>query len=317
MRDVFNDALYAPPGRLADVLISKVTKGDESELPDDVRARLDRLVDAPGRPGLLARVRLAADVLFLFDHAPNWTTSRIIPLFDWSSPDAAHVWSARKYLNHIGSPKLFGLVKQPFLQMFGRSDTPAEDLRTFAEWLTAILIANQADGAGYPLLATEARSALRRARVSALSSVAHRLAFEMESVTAEQKLVRWGTVVGPVFQAIWPLDVELQTPAATLALVQILLASGDAFPEAADMIIPFIRRPDDPRAQWPVFSIAEAPEILFQSAPSKMLDMIAAVVGEAPPGSVYALGKALSRLRGVDPTLADTRKFQKLAAMAM
>src|SRR5208283_1764616 len=163
MRDVFNDTLNAPPGQLAEVLLGKVTKGDGSELSDDVRTRLDRLIDAPGKPGLIARVRLAAHVPYLFDRAPNWTTARLIPLFDWSSPDAADIWSARKYSNHVGSPDLFRLMKQPFLQMFGRSGTPAEDLRTFAEWLTAILIANEADGAGYPLLPTEARSALRRA----------------------------------------------------------------------------------------------------------------------------------------------------------
>ena len=83
MRDVFTDALSAPSGQLAEVLINKVTKGDGSELPDDVRARLDRLIYAPGKPGLLALVRLAADVPYLFDRAPNWTTSRLIPLFDW------------------------------------------------------------------------------------------------------------------------------------------------------------------------------------------------------------------------------------------
>lgn len=315
MRDVFTDALNAAPGRLAEVLISKVTKGDGNELPNDLRARLDRLVDAPGMPGRLARVRLAADVSFLFDRAPNWTTSRIIPLFDWSSPNAADVWSARKYSNYIGSPELFGLIKQPFLQMFGRSDTSAEDLHTFADWLTAILIANQADGAGYPLLGTEARSALRRAGASTLSSIGHRLALEMERAAPEQKLARWRNVIGPVFQAIWPLDVELQTPSATFKLVQILRATGDAFPEAADVIIPFIQ-PDDPRAQTTVFSIAEAPDGLYKAAPSKMLDVIAAVVGEALPGSVYALEKALARLRAVDSTLSNTRKFQKLLTYA-
>jgi hypothetical protein len=315
MRDVFNDAINAPAGQLAEVLISKVTKGDKGELPDSVRTRIDRLIDAPGKPGRLARVRLAADVSYLFDRAPNWTASRLIPLFDWSSPDAADVWSARKYSRYIGSPELFGLVKQPFLQMFGRSDTPAEDLRTFAEWLTAILIANKFDGAGYPLLATEARSALRRAGVSALSSVGHCLAIEMERATAEQKLTRWRTVVAPVFQEIWPLDVELQTQTATFKLVQILRATGEAFPEACDIIIPFIQ-PDDPREQTTVFSIVQTPEGLYEAAPSKMLDLIAAVVGEAPPGSVFSLGKALSRLRAIDPKLADTRKFQKLLTYA-
>jgi hypothetical protein len=80
-----------------------------------------------------------------------------------------------------------------------------------------------------------------------------------------------------VFQAIWPLDVELQTPASTFKLAQILRATGDAFPEAVDVIIPFIR-PDDPHSHSTVFSIAEAAEAL--SAPSKMLDLIAAIVGE-------------------------------------
>jgi hypothetical protein len=65
-----------------------------------------------------------------------------------------------------------------------------------------------------------------------------------------------------------------------------------------------------------VFSIAQAPEELYASAPSKMLDLLAAVVGGAVPGSVYALGNALDRIRALDPSLANTRKFQKLLGYA-
>jgi hypothetical protein len=118
-----------------------------------------------------------------------------------------------------------------------------------------------------------------------------------------------------VFQEVWPLDLELQTSAATFKLVQILLATGEAFPEACNIIIPFIR-PDSQREQTTVFSISRASDALYEAAPSKMLDMIEAVVGEAPPGSVYSLGNALSRLRAIDPKLADTRKFQKLLTYA-
>ena len=220
MRDVFNDALMAPSGQLAEALISKVTKQDGTELSDDVRIRLDRLIDAPGKAGLLARVRLAAHLHYLFDRAPDWTKLRLLPLFDWSCADAADVWSARKYSNQIGSPELFGLLKTPFLQMFGRHDMPAEDLRIFAQWLTAIVIANEGSDARYPLLSTEARSALRRAGGMVLSSVGHHLAIEMGRATEEQKLAYWRTVVGPVFRAIWPLDVELQTSSSTSQLIK-------------------------------------------------------------------------------------------------
>jgi hypothetical protein len=316
MLDALTDALNAPAGRLAEVLLKKMTKGSgDSEFPAEMLRRFDRLVDAPGRSGLLARIRLAAEVSMLFERAPVWTRAKIVPLFDWTCTDAADAWAARKYSNYIGSPELFGLTKRPFLEMFGRNDVAAEDLRIFAEWLTVVLIANQQRSDRYPLMATEARAALRRAGDKALSSVGHRLAIEMEQANPEDKVTRWRTVVGPVFQAIWPLDVELQTPASTFKLTHILRAAGDAFPEAAGVIIPFIR-PEDPHTHTTVFSIADAPEGLYASAPGKMLDLLAAVVGEAAPGSVYSLDKALDRIRALDPSLANTRKFQKLLSLA-
>jgi hypothetical protein len=314
MRDMFNDAINAPAGRLAEILLRKMPEGGV-EPPNAMLARFDKLVDAQGRPGLLARVRLAADVPFLFARAPNWTKSKLLPYFEWSSPDAAHVWAARKYSNAIGSPELFGLIKKPFLELFGRVDVTTEDLDNFADWLAAILTVNQAEDAGYPLTPTEARSALRRAGAKTLSSVGHRLATEMESAKPEDKAEFWRTVVGPVFRAIWPLDVELQTSASTFKLVQILCATGEAFPEATDSILPFVR-PDDPRSLTTVYSIGEASDSLYAAAPAKMLDLLAAVVGEPLSGSVYGLAKALSRLRSIDPKLADTRKFQKLLTFA-
>lgn len=313
MRDAFNEAINSPAGRLAEVIVKKLPA---SGIPDDIQARLDRLVDAPGRPGKLARVLLAGHVSYLFERTPDWTKRKIIPLFDWSSPDSGDAWEARKYSNYIGSPELFGLIKKPFLEMFGRSDVSSEDLRTFAAWLTALLLANKyRTDNQYPLEATEARAALRRAGVEALSSVGHRLAIEMEKAKSEEKIERWRTIVGPVFQAIWPLDVELQSHRSTFKLVQILRATGDAFPEAADVIIPLIR-PDDPRSHSTIFSISRAPDALYSSAPEKMLDLVAAVVGDAYPGNVYALNKTLEKIRTVAPSLASTRKYQKLSNFA-
>src|SRR5689334_2383981 len=130
MSDTFSDALNSPAGRLVDVLLKKLPTGTaQNELLPVFRQRFDRLVDAPGRPGQLARVRLAAEVSLLFERAPDWTKKKILPLFNWSSADAPDVWSARKYSNFIGSPELFGLTKQPFLEMFARSDVSAEELQ--------------------------------------------------------------------------------------------------------------------------------------------------------------------------------------------
>ncbi len=224
-------------------------------------------------------------------------------------------WSARKYSKYIGSPKLFALFKRSFLEMFGRAETPAEDLRTFAEWLVSILIANRASDAGYSLSDIEARAAVRRGGSVVLSSVSYKLAIEMEGAPPGEKSNRWRTVIGPVFRAIWPLDVELQTPDATFNLVRILRATGEAFFEATDVIVPFIQ-PDDPRVQSTIFSIGQESDDLFRTSPARLLDVVTAVVGDPPPRSVYALGKVLGRLSGAEPSLAEDRRFQRLLTYA-
>ncbi len=81
------------------------------------------------------------------------------------------------------------------------------------------------------------------------------------------------------------------------------------------MILPFIR-PEEKQAHRTVYSITQAPIEFFQTAPSKVLDLLAAVVGNPPPGSVYMLGGALSRLKEAAPDLVHTRKFQKLQTYA-
>jgi hypothetical protein len=116
-----------------------------------------------------------------------------------------------------------------------------------------------------------------------------------------------------VFQGAWPLDVELQTPAVTNKLVQIMLATGSAFGKAAGIIVPFIRA-EDPRGHSSVYSISEAGAELYGVAPEKMLDLLTAVAGDAPDRSLYGLTKALNKLKEKAPHLVQTRQFQKLTA---
>jgi len=252
----------------------------------------------------------------LFDLATQWAMDKLVPLFDWSCPEAGAAWASRKFSHNIGSPKLFDLTKKPFLELFGRQDVKSDDLETFAEWLTVIVISNRLRPSDpYPITGHEGRAALRRAGVVVLPRVASRLAIEMVSVPAEKKAEQWRSIVGPAFDELWPIDVDLQTSQATFHLSRLLLSTGDAFHEAADVIIPFIR-PEEPRAQTTSFAIRQAPDALYATAPGKMLDLVAAVVGEASTGSVFSLGGVLSKIRAVAPDLAREKKFQRLLAFA-
>lgn len=316
MNDDFTASINHPSGRLVEVLLQKLTKGPNgNELPDPLRDRLNKLMATAGNFGRLARIRLAAEVSVLFERFPDWTKDKIVPLFDWSSPDAAGAWAARKYANYIGSPELFVLTKRPFLELFGRADVSDEEMRVYAEWLVTIRIANQANQANYPITSAEARSALRQAGVKSLNNVAHRLAVEMERAKSDEKTSKWRNVIGPIFEAVWPLDIELQTSSSTFKLVQILRASDNAFSEAAEIIIPFIRA-EDPRQHSSIYSLSDADDVLYSSSPERMLELVAAIVADAPAQSIYGLRKTLDRIRQHAPELANTKKFQKLLGFA-
>jgi hypothetical protein len=309
-------ALNNPVGHLASVLLKRTKRAKgSSELGKQLRARYERLIGSDDTFALLARVRLSAAIAFLFERAPKWATAMILPSFSWVSTDAPAMWSARTYSTHIGSAELFRLTKDSFLELFSRPEISDESVRVFSDWLALILMTNQVGKADYPLTAPEVRSVLRRAGHQGLSSFAHRLSMEMESAKPEEKDKVWRERVGPVFHAAWPLDVELQTSSVTFSLVQILLATGSAFAEAATMLLPFIRA-EDPRLQTSIFSISEANAYLYHIAPQKMLDLLSAVAGDAPERTLYGLDKALNILKGEAPELGHTKQFQKLVAQA-
>jgi len=314
--EALTTAMIAPVGRLADVLFQRLAGVQRGQaVSPELPRRLDQLVSTPGRAGVLARVYLAANVYPLFERVPDWTREHVVPMFDWSNPDASQAWAARKYANHIGSPKLFELTKRPLLELFARSDTGPDEARIFSQWLISVLIANRRHSAAYPLTEAEVRSALRGAGDKALPSVAQRLMIEMKQAPEGQQVAVWRSVVGPIFEGVWPLDVSLQTSASTFALVQLLRATGEAFPLAADIVIPFIR-PDGRPGHRSVIPLIDAPEALFVSAPAKVLELTVAVVGDTADGSVYGLTQVLDHILDKAPELAETPQFRRLVNQA-
>jgi hypothetical protein len=97
--------------------------------------------------------------------------------------------------------------------------------------------------------------------------------------------------------------------------VQILLATGAAFPAAATAIMPYIRS-ESPRGHTSIYSISQASDDLFARAPERMLDLLSAVAGDAPDRSLYGLTTALSKIEAIAPHLAQTKQFQRMAAQA-
>jgi signal transduction histidine kinase len=86
-----------------------------------------------------------------------------------------------------------------------------------------------------------------------MASVGHRLAIEMERATPAEQAERWRTVIGPVFQTIWPLDVELQTTKGRARFLSIMQEQARRMARLIDDLLSLSRielnahrRPDAP-----------------------------------------------------------------------
>lgn len=105
--DTFFEAINHPAGDLAQFW-TKVTAAEWSRqgdmwagLPPATASELDRMIDQPGRNGLLARCVLITNLRFYHGAASEWARGRLLPLLSWSSDDkkqVAAMW--RAFLGH-------------------------------------------------------------------------------------------------------------------------------------------------------------------------------------------------------------------------
>jgi hypothetical protein len=90
-RDLVMEAINHPAGDLAQFW-SKVVQWEWTQagdtwggLTDELIGELDRMVSADDRNGLLASTIFGSQLHFYFAADRDWTSSRLFPLFDWSS----------------------------------------------------------------------------------------------------------------------------------------------------------------------------------------------------------------------------------------
>jgi len=237
--DLLSISWSDPGGKLAWTLWEKLYSSEPKPgcgLGPEFRPRLDRAVDARGKPGLLARVALSQRLDYLDRVDAAWTAEKLVPRFAWTDPDAAALWHARAY-DGIGSPELFNALKRAFLQIFPRRDLSRQQLEGLVgHLLQAALWHRQNDGGGYNLTSAEAKRALSigppQVRHWASSQLWRWAARGLPLERAEH----WLALFGPLFRDIWPLDAHLRDEESSRNLVLMALAVDASFSDAVDAI---------------------------------------------------------------------------------
>jgi len=303
-------AINHPVGVLAEGLL-EILRADsparQSEIPSDVRARFERILDEPGTPARLGRVIIASRLAWLFDIDRAWASARVVPLLNWGDPtEARGAWQGFLWSPWLGQP-LWSELKQYFLQTFDYLAEIGERSRTLGGAIAAVSI----EGEGF-LAAIEAADCLRKLGNDGREAAASWLDRALEGA-GNQSAQLWRGRIHPWLEQAWPRESSHRGSGTSRRLAVAAARTGDAFPEAARLVAELI----GPSTQ-PGFALDEiSRRQVAATAPRECLSLINALVPDDPPSWLVELRPLLNQIVAADVRIADDPMYQRLHAIAL
>ena len=144
--DWLTSAINHPAGNVVlswlKTLSARLAADRSGGIPADQRARYEVLLADKGPNGLLGRVAFASQAHFLFSMDAEWTTTHVLPLFDWTidADRAEQAWSAFLTWGDWTSDVFFDRMRPQTIQTFSHLDRLKDDSRHLTTRLAAAAV---------------------------------------------------------------------------------------------------------------------------------------------------------------------------------
>ena len=305
--DPLTDALNHPAGKLAEAALTRLRKYEPlsgAGIPIVVRPYFEAIGEDPD--GHLGRVMLATRLHYLFVIDPNWTRERMIARLDpGQSPEAVNLWSAYGWSPNLG-PDLLRAFKGPFLDNL--RDGRLDDRRLGKLRGLFVTVCLEAPG---ELTEPEIRSVVDALPEEALETLLGSLKQRLTGEAAQREEI-WHGKVHPWLRDYWPRAAARNTAGTSEAILEMLAECGDAFPQAAEWSLEYLRRLEG-RGLYRLGKNGHAAQ-----HPDSMLGVLDRVVNaDVLPGHQrYSLREILDALVAANAQMAVDPRFQRLYRIA-
>ena len=223
-------------GKLAEAGLARLWKYEPragAGLPPPVRPYFDAIGADP--EGELGRVMLATRLHYLFSIDPEWVGKHFLPrLIPASSVEARALWSAFGWSPTMG-PDLLQAFKDSFLDVLQDGEDGGRAKRNLTHLFMVVCL--NAPGA---LNAREIRSVVETMSEGALVTVLGSLKSRLRGDGAERAKI-WQDSVWPWLRDYWPRAAVRNTSGTSKAMLDMLVESGDEFPDAAKWSLNHLR----------------------------------------------------------------------------
>ena len=237
--DVLNKSLNHTAGKLSEIALIRLSKYGpklNTGIPASVRHYFDKIITAPN--GHLGRAMLAMRLYHLFAIDRDWVRGEMIPLLDlMNSEEAANLWSGYAYSPNI-SPDLLQDFKEPFLEILKNIDQVGRRKMNLIGLFITICLE-----VPHGLTDQEVNDVIREMSDENLVSVLRSLENRFKGEPTERAQV-WLDKVNPWLNDFWPRIKSRNTSKTSKAMLGILIQSGNAFPDAVDWSLSYLKHID-------------------------------------------------------------------------
>ena len=207
----------------------------------------------------------------------------------------------------LGSPRLYGPLLDAIKLPFFETAAHYEDLGAHGSQYAALLTFAALDP-GDTFTKSELVGATRSLPADGLRDAAHALVRGLEGA-GDQRADYWKSRIVPYIKSIWPTSRSHVSPSIADSLARLCAASGEAFPEAVDMLRPWLIP-----LEYPEYAIHRLHDArLAERFPRAALDLLAAIVGDQTQHPPTTLPQCLGSIRSADPGLIDDPRFEALS----
>ncbi|WP_435608068.1 SIR2 family protein [Pseudomonas knackmussii] len=313
-RELFQEAINSPGGRLTEALLSDIDQRRNAGEPmgASLLDTLSRAAAAEGCQGTYARAILVRDAAFVLS-IDGQTVADVLDAA--LTGDAIEAVALRAVLVHWTS--LSSIVSSTFSRHILRGVTEFDGhsrnwvlaaAKIIAPALALVRSENNAEAWGITL--QESARALRNGP-PALRKGAANVLNQWISEFGNNPAEAWRSGVSPLLSNIWPRDRDLCEKELTPHFAELAISSEDAFPEALAQLLPYLKRME---GHSRLYSISQsAAPTLF---PLETLTLLWQLFGPGCTASLYGVPRILERLIASRPSIELDRRFQWLDQQA-
>lgn len=322
----YRDALRSASGPLAQTLVDQLF--DSESVPSvglgELEQRFNLVTRSESKAGLRGRIRFANRLSGLYRIDPEWTTNEMLPRFHKEHAEALDMWKANSS-GGTGSASLFNALKTSLLDMIIHPDLGGIETDGLVGRIVWVLIQRKLDLASVQnceLNLEEIRDLLAQGPSQILEHFAWQLRDRQShglpaSWPIDDRFIskseRWRKLIEPIFNVIWPVDAGKRTENATRELVHMVMDTDDAFPDAVDLVVGYLKPYRLYALKYDLLQGSEQSEML-KHYPRHILKLANALVDLQSPPLPIDLGEFLDNCLIADSSIANDPVYLRLHA---